>query len=80
MSSPFILGPFEHLNEGNPYSQQIKPFNFLLSCHVRPFGYPVGVDPNKFHLISPYELNSKQWLQQKWIDQLLSTIMRSAVT
>jgi len=48
VSSPFILGPFEHLNEGNPYSQQIKPFNFLLSCHVRPFGYPVGLIPTNF--------------------------------
>ncbi len=69
ITSPSIWQPLERLNEGKKYSDQIKPFNFLLSCHVSPFGHPVGVDPTRFHLIAPYETNSKKWRHQKWIDQ-----------
>ena len=38
-------------NESKPYCDQIKPFNFLLTCHVKQFGHPPGVDPEHFHLI-----------------------------
>ena len=42
-------------NEGKPYSHQIKPFNFLLTCNVRELGHPIDSNPERFHLISPYE-------------------------
>ncbi len=29
-----MLKPLEALNAGKPYAEQIKPFNFILSCHV----------------------------------------------
>jgi hypothetical protein len=32
-------------------------------------GHPPGVDPERFHLIAPYESNPKQWLTMQWIDQ-----------
>jgi len=48
---------------------QIKPFNFLLTAHVIPFGHPEGVDPEKFHLISPYDSHPCKWLEKEWIDQ-----------
>jgi hypothetical protein len=60
---------FEALNAGKPYAQQIKPFNFLLTAHVIPFGHPEGVDPEKFHLITPYDSDPSKWLQKEWIDQ-----------
>jgi hypothetical protein len=60
---------FESLNEGKPYSDQIKPFNFLLTAHVIPFGHPVGVDPEKFHLVTPYDSDPRKWLDKEWIDQ-----------
>jgi hypothetical protein len=34
-----------------------------------PVGHPPGVNPERFHLISPYESDSRQWLKQMWIDQ-----------
>src|SRR5262249_27210298 len=49
--------------------EQIKPFNFLLSCQVRQLGHPVGVDPERFHLIGPYESDAREWLKREWIDQ-----------
>ena len=55
VSSPEVIKPLATLNAGKPYAQQIKPFNFILSCHVAPFGHPIGADPERFHLIAPYE-------------------------
>jgi hypothetical protein len=42
VSSPALMRPLASLNEGKPYSDQMKPFNFLLSCHIRPLGHPLG--------------------------------------
>ncbi|MGF7182988.1 hypothetical protein [Tunturiibacter psychrotolerans] len=69
VSSPAVIRPLAKLNEGKPYSEQIKPFNFLLTCHVKPFGHPKGADPEHFHLIAPYNNRSSQWLKTDWIDQ-----------
>jgi hypothetical protein len=69
VSSPAVMRPLAGFNEGKPYASQIKPFNFLLSCHVQKMGHPVGVDPERFHLIAPYETDSRQWLKMRWIDQ-----------
>jgi hypothetical protein len=69
VSSPGLMKSFESLNAGKPYSQQIKPFNFLLSAHVTPFGHPEGIDPEKFHLITPFDSDSRKWLDKEWIDQ-----------
>jgi hypothetical protein len=69
VSSPFLMKSLESLNAGKPYAEQIKPFNFLLTSHVRAFGHPFGVDEEKFHLISPYDSDSRKWLEKEWIDQ-----------
>jgi hypothetical protein len=69
VSSPFLMKSLGSLNAGKPYAEQVKPFNFLLTSHVRAFGHPLGVDPEKFHLISPYDSDSRKWLEKEWIDQ-----------
>lgn len=69
VSSPNALKPLEALNTGKPYGEQIKPFNFIISCHVSKLGHPIGVDPERFHLIAPYETNPRQWEKAQWIDQ-----------
>ena len=69
VSSPAIIRPLAKLNEGKAYPEQIKPFNFLLTCHVKAFGHPKGADPEHFHLIAPYDNNSTRWLRMNWIDQ-----------
>ena len=56
-------------NAGKTYAEQIKPFNFLLTAHVIPFGYPEGVDPETFHLITPYDSDPRKWREKEWIDQ-----------
>jgi hypothetical protein len=56
------------LNRGKKYRNRIKPFDFLLSCHVKPFGYPPDVDPEKFHLVAPYVPDPECWMDLPWID------------
>lgn len=69
VSSPAVMRPLASLNQGKRYSEKIKPFNFLLTCHVKSFGHPLGVDEERFHLIAPYESDPRQWLKRDWIDQ-----------
>jgi len=69
VSSPAVARPLAPFNEGKPYADQIKPFNFLLTAHVGSFGHPVGVNRERFHLIAPYETDPRKWLKVPWIDQ-----------
>jgi hypothetical protein len=66
VSSP-VLRLLQDLNAGKPYGEQIKPFNFIVSCHVRGLGHPVGADPN--HLMAPYEKDPRRWAKLPWNDQ-----------
>lgn len=69
VSSPAVILPFSKLNNGKKYADQIKPFNFLLSCHIAQLGHPIGCDPERFHLIAPYESDSSRWKTIEWTDQ-----------
>ena len=55
ISKPTTREPFQELNAGKPFAEQIKPFNFLLTCQVASFGHPADVDPEHFQLIAPWE-------------------------
>jgi len=68
-SSPAVMKALGDFNHGKHYRDQIKPFNFLLTCYINPLGHPVGTDPERFHLIAPYQSDSRRWLKVKWIDQ-----------
>ena len=80
VSNPNVLKPLEALNAGKVYAQQIKSFNFILSCHVAKLGHPIGVDPERFHLIAPYETNPKQWEKMPWTDQYSKPTKRYRIT
>ncbi len=76
VSSAAVMRPLKKLNDGKRYPDQIKPFNFLLTCHVNQLGHPIGVDPEQFHLIAPYELDPRRWLTMDWIDQYTEKLYR----
>jgi hypothetical protein len=50
------------------YRHRVKPFNFALSAHVAPFGRPPGANPERFHLLAPYERDARKWLELSWTD------------
>jgi hypothetical protein len=64
-----LFKPFADFNAGKAWSDQVKPFNFLLVGHVRPFGSPAGADPSRFQLVAPYERDATNWLRLPWIDR-----------
>jgi hypothetical protein len=76
ISSPAVLRSFAEFNAAKAYADQIKPFNFVLTCQTTPLGHPTGADPEHFHLIAPYELDPRKWLKHKWIDQYSGTAYR----
>lgn len=80
LSSPDMLRPLARLNAGKAYAQQIKPFNFILSCHVAKLGHPTDADPERFHLIAPYERDPRKWLALSWIDQYSGRQYRISTT
>jgi hypothetical protein len=73
VSSPEYLKPFAALNTGKLYADQVKPANFLLSAQVAPLGFPVGVDPEHFHLIASYMSDPRRWTKQVWVDRYTGT-------
>jgi hypothetical protein len=80
VSSPAVIRPLERLNDGKAYANQIKPFNFLLTCQVKPLGFPKGADPEHFHLIAPYSNNPAQWVRNDWTDQYSGNSYRITTT
>jgi len=57
------------MNTGKEQIDKLNPFDYQLSCHVRPFGHPRGVDPERFHPIAPYEVDPTRWVKMLWTDQ-----------
>jgi len=80
VSSPHVFDAFKHLNKRIAYAEQIKPFNFLLSCHVRQLGHPAGTDPARFHLVAPFENDPRKWTRMSWIDQYSGRRYKVTVT
>jgi hypothetical protein len=80
ITSPAVMHPLEKLNDGKNYVDKIKPFNFLMTCHVKPFGHPPGVDAERFHLIAPYEADSREWLKKTWTDKYSGSDYRITTT
>ena len=60
VTSPPVLRAFRHINEGQPYSDRVKPFNFVLTAAGAkpPAGAPFGAS---FRLIGPYESDPRRW-------------------
>ena len=76
VGSPAAMCSFASFNAGKEYSQQIKPFNFVLTCQVKQLGHPTGVEPERFHLIAPYDGEPARWIKADWIDQYTGNVYR----
>ena len=79
VNDPHTLDLFASLNKGQPYVDQIKPQNFMLSAQVAPFGLPPGVDAQHFHLVAPYNPDPRQWLKLSWFDRYSGKTYRVTV-
>src|SRR2546430_12953803 len=63
----------------SPYAEQIKPTNFGLSVSAARLGYPIGVDPTRFHLVAGYEKDPARWLTMNWLDKYSGASYRIAI-
>lgn len=79
ITSPVVMRPFAAFNAGKSFSQRIKPFNFLLTCQVRAFGFPKGSDPERFHLVAPYTPDPSMWSRIQWIDQYTGELFHVSI-
>ena len=67
VTSSSVRHAFRNLNDGRPYVEQIKPFNFLLTAAgaKAPAGVPKG---RPFRLVAPYETDPEKWELGEWTD------------
>lgn len=66
VSHPRLLRPLEALNRGKPYSEQVKPHNFLVVAHPKAGGHPPDADPLRFALVAPHERDPHRWRELEW--------------
>jgi hypothetical protein len=45
-----------------------RPYNFMMLPQICRFGYPQGVDPNKFTLVTPFSSERDEWMQSKCVN------------
>jgi hypothetical protein len=64
VSSPQLLQLFNALNDGKPYRDRIKPFNFLSTAFIPRPERPA--DDQRMVLMAPYENDARQWLETEW--------------
>ena len=62
-----------------PYAEQIKPTNFGLSVSTAALGYPIDVDPARFHLVAEYERNPARWRTMDWLNKYSGEMYQIAV-
>jgi hypothetical protein len=68
ITKPSILHAFDGLNQGRPREQQVRPYNFLLTCtpSLKAGGRPDGDEP--FCLIAPYSSKPHEWPTLPWVE------------
>jgi hypothetical protein len=67
ISSPALHRLLAPINDGLPYAEQIKPFNFLSIAFVHPLERPP--DDPRLVLIAPYRSTPAEHLAQPWINR-----------
>jgi hypothetical protein len=68
VSSPHLWEPFKTWNQGKPWAEQVKPFNFMLVAHVARGDRPINAGDD-FQLLAPYTNKPEDWTDLEWIDR-----------
>jgi hypothetical protein len=58
---------FKVLNQGKPFDQQVKPFNFMVTAFVPREERPAA--DQRMVLVAPYERDSAHWLEMPWLNR-----------
>lgn len=69
LSTADAVSAFDDYGAKKPWRDQIKPHGFALTCFIKPGGQPTNLeDPNRFHLVAPFERNFRRWRRLHWFD------------
>jgi hypothetical protein len=69
VTTPEVLKALQERQRGLPYADRVKPFNFVLSPLIDPFGgHPQGATRDKFTLIAPFTSKASSWLDLEWVN------------
>ena len=70
ISSPVVLTPFRHFNEGRPFRDQVKPFGFMLTGHADPLApLPGGRSRAGVTPVAPFTSRPSELLDLPWHDR-----------
>ena len=78
ISTPRLRKLFAELNAGRPYSEQVKPFNFMLVAFVPMIERPV--DEARLVLVAPYERDPRRWFDVPWTNRFSGREYRITTT
>ena len=67
VSTPHTPRLFKQLNAGKPFTEQIKPYNFLNIAFVHPTERPAN--EKRIVLVAPFEHQPAKWLGQDWYNR-----------
>jgi hypothetical protein len=70
ITTPKVLKVLQVRQHELPYSDRMKPFNFVLSPIIDRLtgGLPVSADPDQFTLIAPFTSNPSRWYGLLWVN------------
>jgi hypothetical protein len=70
ITTPEVLKVLQVRQQGLPYRDRMKPFNFILTPILdRLTGrYPVHADRDRFTLIAPFSSDPARWYKQLWVN------------
>jgi hypothetical protein len=57
-----------HALKGLAKGPLTRPYNFMMLPQISPFGYPQGVNPNKFTVITTFSSDRSAWMRSKCIN------------
>jgi hypothetical protein len=67
ITTPEVLKALQGRQKDLAYRDRVKPFNFILSPIVdRIGGHPLGTDPDRFTLVTPFTLESGRWYRLRY--------------
>jgi len=69
ITTPEVLKALQRRQRDLPYSERVKPFNFVLCALLDPFGgYPQGATRGECTLIASFTSDASRWYDLVWVN------------
>jgi hypothetical protein len=69
ITTPEVMKALQVRQRGRPYPERVRPFNFVLSPPLDPFGgHRHGANRDEFTLVAPFTSDASRWYDLAWIN------------